>query len=609
MKCPECGMWNRASMPHCTKCGAHLNIDAASRNEWKQNLKDGGNGKAYIRVDALGEMNEDPDARDVLAKEMYDLKNRKKEGAEVLERMQEVSRNRRRRSSGITVTSGRNTVEEPVDRQEPVPEKLGRKETREEILAHMNERQRDELRHRIRIMDENGDWVDERNLDPVNYDQNIYSVWANAGSATSSVPVVLPSRVRRLKAAVRILSAILIMILLGTAGFFGWKTIEQAAANRKKTPADVIITASLLNDLAAHTIMIPGENGTQIYVRELHSSYVVTDGYATIEVADHTWYDNHEGMLEDEEMEVTLTPFLKSSTGKQTPLTPIYYTVSIPLSPITLDSPDSLRTEVATTMSTIQITVRPGSSVTVNGIDYSDTVSSETGVMSYNATVQPIGDNVYTIVVRSQYCRDNTLKVTLYRAPQEIPLDLAVGTYGTTNSKTMKVTATTLPGAYVEVLSPYGDLNITDLDSTGKFTFNAVFDKIGYNTIVINASYPGKKTSVVEHTVYYLPPASEYTTKAWPLSEAGYSELLGNIAYRADHSQVYLVTGVVQYEVSDKPQMVVINTSPDGKSQPVLVQNYTKTKWEVGTYYRIYADVYSTYNSMPWLNARYTYAK
>jgi hypothetical protein len=70
-----------------------------------------------------------------------------------------------------------------------------------------------------------------------------------------------------------------------------------------------------------------------------------------------------------------------------------------------------------------------------------------------------------------------------------------------------------------------------------------------------------------------------------------------------------VVTGVVQYSVSDKPQMVVINTSEDGKSQPVLVQNYTNTVWEVGTYYRLFADAYSTYNGMPWLNARYTYRK
>ena len=31
MKCPACGQWNRASMPHCQSCGAPLNIDEAEK--------------------------------------------------------------------------------------------------------------------------------------------------------------------------------------------------------------------------------------------------------------------------------------------------------------------------------------------------------------------------------------------------------------------------------------------------------------------------------------------------------------------------------------------------------------------------------------------------
>lgn len=605
MKCPECGQWNRASMPHCINCGTPLNIDAATRHEWKDNLRDSDSGKAYIRVDEYGEASSEPDARDILAKEMSDLKDRKKDGAEVLERLHEVRSSGRAATVPVISRSDETAGSDPVVQNESIP---SHPRSREELMSRMNERQKDELRRRIRIMDENGDWLEERGLDAYTEDHSVYSAWVNASSGHHT-QVVLPSRIKRLQSLVRILVIVLVFVLVAAGGYFIWNGyLRNKDNNIPDESSQVVINASMLNDLAAHTVLIPGEDGTQIYIRELHASYLVTDGYATVEVADHTWYDNISGAL-DEEMEVTLTPFLKTSSGKQVPLDVIRYTISIPLSPITLDTPDSLRTEVATTMSAIKIIVRPGSIVTVNGEDYSDTVSSETGEMSYNATVQPIGDNVYTFVVRSQYCRDNTLNVTLYREPQEIPLDLAVGTYGTTNSSTMKVTATTLPGAYVEVETPYGDLDITNLDTTGKFTFNAVFDHIGDNKITINASYPGKKPSHVEHTVYYLPPASEYTVKAWPLTEAGYSELLSNMTYRAAHSQVYLVTGVVQYSESEKPQMVVINTSPDGKSQPVLLQNYTKTKWEVGKYYRIYADADSTFNNMPKLNARYSYDK
>ncbi len=587
MKCPECGTWNRASMPHCARCGFPLNIDAASRLEWKDSLKDEGQSAAYIRVDEFGLEDRTPDARDVLAREMQEFKVRKQEGEARKQKMLENS------------PASRGVIAE----EDPDAPRTGVVRLRRVSAAGRAAEQEAEIRHRVRYMDDSGGFIEPRSYDPVYSDPGEDHHYSYAASLSGK----LPSRAKRRKRILSVLLTVLIVAALGVGGYFTWKYFtERTPVYAYKSSASV--TSSMMDDLAAHTILIPGEDGTQIYIRELHASYMVSGGFATIQVADHFWYDNYEGTLE-ESMDVTLTPFLKTSAGKQTPMEPITYTIFIPLSPITLDSPDSFRTEVATTMSTIQITVRAGSRVTVNGVDCSDTVSSETGIMYYNATVQPIGDNVFDIVVRSQYCRDNAISVVLYRAPQEIPLDLAVGTYGTTYQKVMKVSATTLPGAYVEVNSPYSDLDVTNLDSTGKFTFNAVFDHIGDNIISITASYPGKKPSVVEHSVYYVPPADEYTVKAWPLSEEGYSELLGNLSYRTSYGQVYVVTGVVQYVVSEKPQIVVINTSEDGKSRPVTVRNYSRTSWQVGSYYRLYADAYSSYNSMPYLNARYTYTK
>ena len=587
MKCPECGQWNRASMPHCTRCGAPLNIDAASRLEWKDSLRDEGQSTAYIRVDDFGGEDRTPDSRDVLAREMQQLKTRKLEGEARKQKMLENKPENR----GLVVEEA------------PEGDTSGRIRMRRISPEGIAAEREAEIRHRVRYMDDTGSFIEPRSSDPVYSDPSETHVYSYASSLGGKIP----SRHRRRQKAIRVLAALALITALATGGFFTWKYFSERDPVIQYN-ASASVTATMMDDLAAHTILIPGEEGSQIYIRELHASYLVSGGFATVQVADHTWYDNYEGTLE-ETMDVTLTPFLKTAAGKQTPMDPIMYTIYIPLSPITLDSPDSLRTEVATSMSTIQITVRPGSRVDVNGVDCSDTVSSQTGVMSYNATVHPIGDNVFTITVRSQYCRDNSINVTLYRAPQEIPLDLAVGTYGTTYDKVIKVSATTMPGADIMVNSPYADLDITNLNTTGKFSFNAVFDHIGNNTISITATYPGKKPSVVEHTVYYVPPANEYTVKAWPLSAEGYSELLSNTAYRASYGQVYVVTGVVQYSVSEKPQMVVINTSEDGRSQPVLVQNYSRTTWEVGQYYRLYADAYSTYNSMPWLNARYTYTK
>ena len=103
--------------------------------------------------------------------------------------------------------------------------------------------------------------------------------------------------------------------LLGGAGFLVWK-IFLSNNNQPHDNGGALIEASMLEDLSAHRIQIPGENGTSIYIKELHKSYPVEDGYATVEVADHTWYDTLEGIT-DETMEVTLTPFLKTSSDTQ----------------------------------------------------------------------------------------------------------------------------------------------------------------------------------------------------------------------------------------------------------------------------------------------------
>ena len=601
MKCPNCGKWNRASMPHCSDCGAPLNIAEASRVAWKETLRDGDPSRSYLRADEFGEVRNEQEPRDALASEMQELKKRKREGEAIQEKMR-LSRQADQSPPGVVVTE---EIRRPAGARTgaaPGPSVVKIRRISEE--SHAEERE-SEARHRVRFMDENGVFLESRTYDRITPDRSLGE--GPGYSVSPSLARKFSSRSQRRRKRLKFLAVLLLIALLGGGGYFAWKTFFSAPVYYASAE-EALVTASLMDDLAAHTIMIPGTEGTSIYIRELHASYQVVDGFATVQVADHTWYDNVEGIL-DESMEVTLTPFIKSSSGRQLPMKPVTYTIYIPLSPITLETPDALRTTVSTTMATIRVVVRPGSRVLVNGSDYSDTVSSETGVMSYNATVQPIGDNVFNFVVRSPYCRDNTLSVVLYREVQEIPLDLAVGTYGTTDRSVMKVTATTLPGAYVEVLSPHTDLDITDLDSTGKFSFNALLESIGDNTIIISSSYPGKKTSEVRHTVYYLPPPSEYTVKAWPLSAEGYSELLENLSVRIAHSQVYVVKGVVQQIISEKPLRVLINSSDDGKSQPVVVENFTNKKLEVGHYYRIFADAASSYSSMPLLNARYVYDK
>ena len=52
MKCPQCGQWNRASLPNCIRCGAPLNPESAETPAWQEQFrKEDKEPKKYIHVD------------------------------------------------------------------------------------------------------------------------------------------------------------------------------------------------------------------------------------------------------------------------------------------------------------------------------------------------------------------------------------------------------------------------------------------------------------------------------------------------------------------------------------------------------------------------------
>ena len=612
MRCPNCNQWNRASLPRCIHCGTELAKDGPVAPSWRSQLKDDKVAKEYVRVDEDGDISVSPDDREVLAAEMAELKARKEAGAQLQQRLRSEARPRTAAATQVHLpeeptqeepfhdldSEGVTRIDEPAP-NEPIPPQEPTAQGQTEFRRSRNPRG-------TRVVLSSPKWEDSRTYDPVFDAMQQANVFQQPPNLKELGP--LPSRRVSQRKVIRLITMILIVGILGLVGYFGFSMYQaKRAADAEKNQA--LITASIVDDQAAHTILIPGEDGQQIFIsnEEIRASYTVVGGFANIEIPDYVWYENLEAITE-ETMSVTLQPYIKTASGRQKPMDPITYEISIPLSPIKLVTPTELRTTVTTAMYSMLLNVRPDSKVTINGVDVSDTVN-EKGELTYNATVQPIGDNTYTISVRSPYCRDNTMTVTLFREVQEIPLDLAATTYTSTNNQVILINCTTIPGADVEILSPHTDLKITELDTTGVFSLNAVFDHIGYNTISITASYPGKKTSQVDYTIYYVPSPDIYTRSAWPLnSDAEYAELLSNIDARAAKTQVYLGVGTIAYFVSEEsPQMAVMYCSDDGQSRPVLLENQTKTTWKIGEYYNIYCDAYGTYNGMPWLIARYTY--
>ncbi|MEG0269570.1 MAG: hypothetical protein RR821_04895 [Clostridia bacterium] len=631
MKCPNCGKWNQANMPHCIFCGEELPNDAYGVEgvpAWQLELHDRDQAKSYMRVDDYGQVETKDDPRDTLADEMVELKSRKIAGEQKQRSLREEAARRGVAPSGRSVrtTSNRSTFfsaydDNPDTTLRPVaPELVEEGEVEEGARLVYPEKYRDSTSadkeddlygygNTRRIVNIQKPGEDEPIYDGYHDTSEYLPTYANQDEYENSLRMrgVVTHRPRRNNGR-RLLKALLVVGCLALAGWLMVAfVIPMLSASKNDQELKSTVTPTIRDDLSAHTVTIPGEDGQRVTIRELRTSAIVTGGIATFDILDHIWYDNYEDYLQDS-MTVTLTPFIISDTGKQHPLETISYDIDIPLSPIELSKPDKPYQVVSTAMYNIVFYVREGSTVFINGENYSDLVNTEGGKVSYNATVQPIGENNFDIVVRSQYCRENTTTLTLFREKQDIPLDLASDIASTSSDKnaTMTVRATTLPGAVVKVLSPYVDLDITNTAMDGSFSFKAKFDKIGNNTIVITVDYPGKQTTRVEHVVYYVPNIDVYSRKAWDL-QLEYTDLMDNLDMRKNKSQIYLIKGKITAIETTKPQRAFINVGTEESPLMAYVENSSRTTWVEGESYRLYGDAYGMYDRKPWLIVRYTY--
>ncbi len=629
MKCPVCEKWNRAGLPHCIYCGAEFPTDtySTSKPAWQDELRDREKPKSYIRVDESGFQEDNADPRDVLAQEMASLKERKRIGEEKQRQLRARSADRGMTPSGRTVrtTSNHGTFfssyyDDPAQSLRPVESDPSDEEVRPGARRIYSSKYRSTYETEQAPVQNHATPSRVVGIHQPDESQPVYDGYRDTSQyiptyhhtgaydrLSGESHIHRKPRRSSMRRVMRTLMITLLICGLFLAGVFIIPNIISGKDDDDGVQAT--ITPTIRNDLAAHTITIPGEENQRIMIRELHMTAIVTGGVATFDIPDHVWYDEFLDYTQDS-MTVTVSPFVVSDSGKQTPLKQMTYEIDIPLSPIELATPDKPYKVVSTAMYTIEFYVREGSTLTINGEDYSDLVNTEGGKVSYNATVQPIGENHYNIVVRSQYCRENSMTVTLYREKQEVPLDLAsdIGNTSSDKSRTMTVRATTIPGAVVKVLSPYVDLDITNVDLDGSFTFKAVFDKIGDNTIVITADYPNRKQTRVEHVVYYVPNADNYTTKAWDVVSQ-YTDLVDNIELRKAKPQIYVCKGKIESLETTKPQRAYMNVGTEESPLLVYVENSSKTTWEEGVTYDLYADAYGMYNSKPWLIVRYTYKK
>ncbi len=537
MKCPSCGKWNRESLPACFYCGAALNTeDAGKEKAWQQEIeRSAGVPKAHIQIDEQGNKTASEDSRDTLAQEMRDLQKRKAQGEAVQAEL---------RIAGIEQGydgSNRNT-QTPEGRLNPFVDNLPEKTEK----ANQDERPA----RRVEI---------ERKVDYDDYGemlkQEAYEYNAQRLTRTG--------KVRRTR-LMRKIAVIMILLAVAVVGiYFLWTGVLQNLFHsaKKNTIGDVVIgnsidedekditntvyiNASVLDDMRAHTIMIPAEEGSSIWIPELLQNYEVVGGYAVIEVADYTWYADEAGVTA-ETVNVTLNPYISTKAGEKRRMGVIQFEVDVPAAELLMITPDVLYTEVTSGRINIKFRVDENATVTVNGENYTSFINAnENGLVDFYTDIQPIGINTFEIVANCQYYRENRVTLTVYRAPVSIDVHLDSTLSDRSINKKMTIRGSTVAGANIIVLTPYENMDLSNMASKGEFSFDAVFETIGNNEIQIEVSMNGVEPTIYTKTVYYLPPATDYSKMAWSMNkDYDYSDYLNLTELRVSKTQVYVCKG------------------------------------------------------------------
>ena len=605
MKCPQCGYWNRESFPRCFRCGADLpKAEAPEKREKPQKIQAEGASKIYIQINEEGQATSSVDNRDQLAREMEDLAARKRRGEAEHRRLRENSA-----AQGLAPSS-RIAQAATGRRAFPLPQNTSYTKDGTEVEGTVRP-----------------DAIPVASRRVIGYDETARPEPGFGYSDEYGVRRGRRIRISRNSFFRRFGRWIALALIAVSVGFLGYDRLYKPYAEKQRAmslQSQTIITPSILNEMPAHIIRIPGEEGQKYWITELKNSYMVVGGYATIEVADYKWYETMDNITE-ETVTATITPYLHTSAGEQKQMEQITFQVDVPESTLELVNPSTNYTTTYAQLYNIQIRVAKNSQVTINGENYSDLVNSQDGLISFNAQVSPTGNNDFVITTRAQYCREKTETVTIYREPQQIRLDLAADIatrYSPTKveDKTkepdekgnypmiepnMKISGTTLSWATIKVLSPHVNLDLSQLPVNGKFSFEAVFNKIGTNQIIIEASALGYTTSRVVHEVYYVPIADIYTRKAWSMKDQ-YTDYLNNSEKRIENTQIYQCDGTITQIMANNPQMAILElTGASGRT--VLLTNNTYDTWRVGAVYKIFGDAFGIYNGAPWLNARYSY--
>lgn len=394
------------------------------------------------------------------------------------------------------------------------------------------------------------------------------------------------------------------VLLVGIYKVAVW--VEDYRINRMYTRGEYTPTISTYNEddgRLGHAVVFYGKDGDMVFLPELNRSVSICGGVARMEIADSEWFGAD--VNEYEYADITFAPILVRENGARIQLPEINYTVDAPSAPIVVTSPDRERPNVVTSVYPLEVKVVPFSEVFINGEDLTDRVDRG-GNLNVNVSVRPIGDNTYTLIVRTPHHKESRKDVVIFRQAYDIEIELDSAVSEKSSSDTMVISGTTEPGAMIEVDTDYLENSLEVDMTTGKFSFIVEFKQLGNNTVRFRATKEGREDAVISFSVYHIPSLPQYSAKAWKMD---YDQL--RLLFEQWTGRVFKCVGpIVDSFEENGTNYLVMDVGKDGQQQLIVLENMSGTKTpSIGPSYTAWADVSGRYmyNSMyyPMLIARY----
>lgn len=403
-----------------------------------------------------------------------------------------------------------------------------------------------------------------------------------------------PKRPRRskLQRTLIVLATIIciLCILFGIYKLVFWMDnyrINRLYTRGKYTPT--IQTITMDDRRQGHSIVFYGEDGDQIYLPETQESVSISGGTARVALADADWFEGD--VLDIEAANVSLSPILISEKGERTQLPLINFTVDVPDSPLTIISPEKSDLTIVTALYLLELQVVPGSTVLVNGEDVTDLVD-RSGLLSKNVNVYPIGDNIFTVIVRTPKHHETRQDIVIHREKYDIDFELSPSVKSQSSNKTMTISGTIEPGAWMTVETAYIENSLALDTTTGEFQFITQLSNFGSNTVRFRISMEGRQDAVISLNVDYKPTLAEYSAQAWKMDYVQLRQL-----YEQWSGQVFKCVGPILDIVHDGDNTYyIMDVSTDEIQQLVVLLNQSSLDSpSLGSSYTGYAHVSGRY--------------